>query len=174
MKPNSLYTLFLLLLLGCAQRPDAAPLNHDAPADPVVYDSEWNDRNGDIYRFLLAELDEPAADQICFVTITPMAEWGETGNWTPVPADQLKSTPRGAQYRPANEAYLKDGRVLEKGTNAEARMHWISVKRWINNNEVEVESGDWCCPLGGGGLTTIYEKVDGQWRVKEHGGVWVS
>lgn len=168
--------LLLLLLVGCTKRFDDAPANgdrHDA-AEPVVYDSEWNDRNAEIYRYLLAELPEPPPDRIYFITTTPMAEWGETGEWAAIPADELESVPHGSRYRPANEAYLKDSRVLDKETDAEAWMQWISVKRWINDNEVEVEEGVWCCPLGGGASTIFYKKVDGKWQVKEYGDSWIS
>lgn len=168
--------LLLLLLAGCAQHPDDTPSVDDAnaTAEPIAYDSEWNDRNADIYRYLLAELDAPTPNRIYFITTRPMAEWGDTGKWTTITADELKSMPHASQYRPASGAYLKDGRVLEKGTDAEAWMQWISVKRWINDKEVEVEEGVWCCPLGGGASTTIYQKVDGRWQVKELGDSWVS
>ena len=53
-------------------------------------------------------------------------------------------------------------------------MQWISVKRWLSETEVEVEEGVWCCPLGGGASTTIYEKVNGTWQFKESGPSWVS
>lgn len=176
MKHNFHQILFLLFVLGCAQDPGNPPPNNDsnAAAEPAVYDSEWNDRNAEIYRYLLADIREPIPDRICFLTTTPMAAWGETGSWATIPMDELKSIPLAPEYRPANEAYLNDGHVLEKGTDAKAWMQWISVKRWINDNEVEVEAGVWCCPLGGGASTTIYEKIDGKWQVKEYGNSWVS
>ena len=166
----------IVLLAGCTKHPDAAPTTEGAnPAtESVAYGTEWNDRNADIYRYLLGELREPTPDRIYFKTTTPMAEWGEAGNWTTIPADQLKSMPHALKYRAANEAYLKNGHVLEKNSDAKAWMQWISVKRWINDTEVEVEEGVWCCPLGGGASTTIYKKVDGKWHIKEHADTWVS
>jgi hypothetical protein len=169
--------LFLIVLLtGCTKHRVAAPSSDDAStaAELITYDSEWNDRNADIYRYLLAELREPIPDRINFITTTPMAKWGETGNWSTLPPEELKSLPNASKYRAANEAYLKDDHVLEKRTDAKSWMHWISVKRWINDTEVEVEDGVWCCPLGGGASTTIYKKVDGIWQIKEYGGGWVS
>lgn len=69
---------------------------------------------------------------------------------------------------------MKNGSVLENGTNSEAWMRWISVKRWVSEAEVEVEDGVWCCPLGGGASTTIYQKVDGEWQIKKRGASWIS
>jgi hypothetical protein len=69
---------------------------------------------------------------------------------------------------------LKEWSVLEKKSKAEAWMQWISVKRWISDTEVEVETGVWCCPLGGGASTSIYGKVNGKWKVLEHGKSWIS
>jgi hypothetical protein len=168
--------LFPFLVAGCTKQPKAVPTADASKpaAAPVAYDSEWNNRNEDIYRYLLANLREPTADRIYFITTTPMSEWGDTGSWTTIPSDKLTSAPNASRYRAANGAYLKDGRVLEKGTDAEAWMQWISIKRWINDNEVEVEDGVWCCPLGGGASTTIYKKVDGKWQIKEQGESWVS
>ena len=103
-----------------------------------------------------------------------MAKWGDTGYWHTIPADELKSFSNAGQYRPANEAHLKDDRVLENGSDAKAWMKWISVKRWLSDTEVEVEVGVWCCPLGGGASTSIYEKVDGKWEFKKHGESWIS
>lgn len=184
---NSRQILILILLLaGCTQRPADTPSAEapsadmpsvgvvDAAGDAIASDSEWNDRNADIYRFLLSELEEPTPDRIYFISTTPMGEWGETGNWATIPADELKSLPRAAAYRPANEAYLRDGHVLERDTNAKAWMRWISVKQWINETEVEVEEGVWCCPLGGGASTTIYKKVNEKWQIKKLGRSWIS
>jgi hypothetical protein len=166
----------MLLVGGCTYQPEEIPLTSNGPdaTEAVDYDSEWNDRNADIYRYLLSQLDEPIPNRIYFITTTPKSEWGESGNWQTIPADDMKSFPEAALYRPASEAHLKDHRVLENGSDAEAWMHWISVKRWLSDTEVEVEEGVWCCPLGGGASTVIYEKVDGTWRIKELGRSWVS
>ena len=181
----------LLLVAGCSSQPDAASTRKqpaepskdavqpdDAAATPsdgdpthapesTAFDSEWNDRNADIYRYLFAQLTEPTPNRINFITTTPMEEWGETGKWSTIPSDKLESMPVAATHLAADKAYLKDGHVLEKGTDAKAWMKWISVKKWINENEVEVEEGVWCCPLGGGGSTTIYTKINGNWQVKK-------
>lgn len=172
----SLVLTTLMVMIGCNQRPGDAPQSvAEKPAVEIeTSDSNWNERNEGIYGFLLAHLDEPTPDRIYFITTTPMSKWGETGDWSTIPADQMKQFPNAAKYRPASEAHLKDGSVLEKGTDASAWMKWISVKRWISDTEVEVEEGVWCCPLGGGASTTIYEKIDGEWTVKQRGSGWVS
>lgn len=166
----------IVLLVGCAKATGVATqsTSTDTAPDVVTYDAKWNNRNADIYRYLLAELDKPIPARIYFITTTPMAQWGEGGKWETIPADEMNSFPNTAGYRPANEAHFKDGHVLENGTDAKAWMQWISVKRWISETEVEVEEGVWCCPLGGGASTTIYERIDGKWHVKERGDSWVS
>lgn len=166
----------IMLFVGCNHRTNSVRPADSVPNDnqTMTYASDWNERNSDIYRFLFAKIDEPTPDRIYFITTTPMAEWGDEGNWSTIPADVLAELPHAASYRPASEAHLQDSHVRENGTNAKAWMRWISVKRWISETEVEVEDGVWCCPLGGGASTSTYEKVDGEWRVKEHGRMWVS
>lgn len=166
----------IVLLVGCTSQPAATPSadNSIPAAEAATFDSEWNDRNADIYRYLLANIREPTPDRIYFITTTPQAEWGETGNWSTIPASEIASIPLASKFRSADQAYLKDGHVLEKNSDAKAWMQWISVKKWISDNEVEVEEGVWCCPLGGGASTTIYIKVNGIWTVKEYGRSWVS
>ncbi len=132
-------------------------------------------RDAELIRFLLREHDRPADDRIYFLTTTPMSKWGETGDWRPLPDSFMRSiSTLKTKYRPANEAELKNGFVLEKNSAKESWMRWITIKRWISDTQVEVENGVWCCPLGGGASTITYEKVDGQWRIKALGEMWVS
>jgi hypothetical protein len=179
--------LLLVVAVGCQRGPDQSAVREayvsatevgDAEfADsepPVEFDAEWNDRNAEIYRFLLKKLDKPNPDRIEFVTITPMRNWGDTGEWQTIPEEEREQLGNAALYRPARGAYLKDGNVLEKGTDAEAWMHWISVERWTSETEVVVQEGVWRCSLGGGATTVIYAKVNGQWQVKETVISWVS
>ena len=168
--------LVSFFLLGCSRQPNInEQLRPESDSSSnVKYDSEWNDRNAEIYRFILAEVDRPEPGRIYFLTTTPKNEWGESGEWRTLPKDELSSFPNCAEYRLANEAHLKDGRVLENGTNSKAWMLRISVKRWHSESEVEVETGTWCCPLGGGASTTIYMKTDGGWQIKQRGPSWVS
>ncbi|WP_146523606.1 hypothetical protein [Stieleria varia] len=156
---------------GCQNRTSNPP---PRPDRDLTYDSDWSERNADIYRFLISKLDEPTPDRIYFITTTPMSEWGDDGDWATIPEVELSANPKASQYRPANEAHLADGHVLENGTDAKAWMMWFSVKRWISETEVEVEDGVWCCPLGGGASTITYEKIDGKWKVKDYGESWVS
>lgn len=183
---NPFWLALVAIIVGCGQQPMDAPsagVNAGHPLRPEVendagnkekYDFEWNDRNAEIYRFLLAKVERPTSGRICYLTLTPKSEWGENGNWTTIPAEDLKSFENASKYLPANEAYLQDHRVLKKGTDDKAWMKWISVKRWISETEVEVEEGSWCCPLGGGASTTIYEKTDDGWEDIGPSKGWVS
>ncbi|MBI1311512.1 hypothetical protein GC176_09410 [bacterium] len=163
--------LILYSLAGCQSEDEE--LEEEYP-ETVTYDAKWNERNRDIYRYLLSKLDKPSRDRIYFVTTTPMTEWGDTGEWETIPEDEIQAFPDAALYRPASEAYLKDDNVLEKDTDAAAWMQWMSVISWISDTEVEVEEGIWCCPLGGGASRKTYEKVNGEWTVKDYGPSWVS
>ena len=60
-----------LLAHGCGESPHQ-PVDYDVEAmfDPAAYHPEWNDRNADIYRFLLSQLEAPSADRIYFITNT--------------------------------------------------------------------------------------------------------
>lgn len=82
----------------------------------------------------------------------------------------------GNKYRPASGAFLKEGSVFQRGTNRKAWMRWITIKRWISDTEVEIEGGVWCCPMGGGVMTSIYERIDGKWKwkAKGNGENWIS
>lgn len=188
------WLIFVAITIGCGQHvatpsaekganPHIAAVNEgqtlgadtkDEPGNTEKYDFEWNDRNADIYRFLLAKVENPTPGRICYITMTPMSEWGENGNWSTIPAERLNLFPNAAKYLPPDEAYLKDRRVLQKGTDSKAWMKWISVKRWISETEVEVEEGVWCCPLGGGASTNTYEKIDDEWQSTGPSNGWVS
>lgn len=142
---------------------------------------ELSERDADIIRYLLREDDksrhpqEGRSPRRYFLTTTPMEQWGEHGDWEPLPPSFAQTLPSlKAKYRPANEAFLENGCVFEKGSRKEAWMKWITVKRWITDTEVEVEEGVWRCPLGGGASTTTYEKIDGEWHIKSFGPSWVS
>jgi hypothetical protein len=53
-------------------------------------------------------------------------------------------------------------------------MEWITIRRWVSETKAEVQSGVWCCPLGGGASTRTYEKIDGEWRITDYGESWIS
>lgn len=177
-------TCFLVLVAaGCRPADETVPNTERVPtesatkATPNARSSiaELTERDAEIIRHVLRQHDDAPGDRIYFLTTTPMDEWGENGDWMDLPRSFRDSiTSLTVKYRPANEAYLKDGRVLEKGTDNEAWMRWITVKRWISDSEVEVEDGVWCCPLGGGASTVTYERIEGQWSIKSVGPSWVS
>ena len=169
--------------IGCDSASDNVPLAElDPPQDVTAIEETYSslltitERDAEIIHFVLSQYDEPIPDRIYFLTTTPMVAWGEDGQWKDLPTEftqplqALKVT-----YRPASEAYLSEGHVLEKGTNAKAWMKWVSIKKWISDTEVEVEDGVWCCPLGGGASTATYKKMrNGKWVIKTRGPGWVS
>jgi hypothetical protein len=80
MKANRTYLLVAMLLVGgCTYQPEELPPTSDGPdaTEAVDYDSEWNDRNADIYRYLLSQLDEPIPNRIYFITTTPKSPVGQ-------------------------------------------------------------------------------------------------
>lgn len=179
MGPIRGYTSFVVLLCGfCGCATDDPPEISDPDFEvlfaPQAYDQEWNRRNADIYRHLLSELEPADPERICFLTITPQSLWNEQGDWRSFPSGELKRFPNTTGYLPAEKAHLSDHKVLRNESNSEAWMHWISVRRWLSETEVEVEEGTWCCPLGGGGGIYVYEKTPLGWELKSIGFSWVS
>lgn len=164
-----------LLAHGCGESPHQ-PVDYDIEAifDPAAYHPEWNDRNADIYRFLLSQLEAPSADRIYFITNTPRSHWSEKANWSVIPQSELDPFPNAALYHPASDAHLHKGRVRQNETNAAAWIQWISVRHWISETEVEVEQGVFSGPLSSGGQIEIYEKKNGAWQLKSRGFSWVS
>ncbi len=143
--------------------------------DPEPQFAVLSDRDAEIIEFVLRSNPDLGNDRTYFLTVTPMSDWGEHGAWLTLPDEfhaRIGDIVPG--YLPASKAYLSNHRVLQRVTQAKAWMKWVTVKRWISENEVEVEAGVWCCPLGGGGGSVIYEKEDGQWHIKEFTGSWVS
>ena len=169
-----------LMPCGCnSQMDDASEI--DASLDWTS--AELSERQNDLYRYLLSELQEPEKyvdldepdGRIYCLTLTPMNEWGESGNWRNIPTDLLGEQPDlKSWYRPATDAYLKEGHVLTKDSKSRAWMEWITIRRWLSETKAEVQSGVWCCPLGGGASTRTYEKIDGKWRISDYGESWAS
>ena len=165
----------LLYTFGCSESAHEFP-EYDVEAifDPNAYAPEWNDRNADVYRFLLSQLDAPSADRVYFITNTPPAHWAAEPSWSIVPRSELDQFENASLYQSAGEAHFANGQVLQNGTDAKAWMLWISVRHWISETEVEVEQGVFSGPLASGGEINIYEKVDGVWQLKSSGFSWVS
>ncbi len=168
---------------GCRRSGDGSSKN-EVPATQVSVTNsqsvvpianEITDRDADIIRFVLQMNDPEDDDRIYFLTPTPMDAWGEHGDWKSFSASFHKTLSLlKCRYRPADEAYLHDDQVFDKQAKKQAWMRWVSVKRWISESEVEVESGFWCGPLGGGAATVIFEKFEGRWRIKSVGSMWQS
>ena len=134
-----------------------------------------NERDVEILLYVLQSDSSNPKDRLYFLTVTPMSDWGEGSDWSDLPQFLIDHvSPSGNKYRPASGALLKDGSVVERGTNKKAWMKWITIKRWISDTEVEIEQGVWCCPMGGGAMTVTYERRDGEWRIKSLGGSLIS
>ena len=156
------------LKLDTATQPEGNP-------EPDTELSPLDERDAEILRFVVAEFDDRPGNRIYFLTTTPMENWTETGGWNSLPDSFHDSIAQlQTKYRPAREAHLRAGRVLERNTDAEAWMRWVTIVEWKSDTEVTIEDGVWCCPLGGGASTTTYEKIDGKWRFKEMGPGWIS
>lgn len=174
---RSILTLIYLLTLlifapSCSQTDDGYGMTVDT--DRVA---NLDDRDVEIIQFVLESHSSDTRDRIYFLTPTPMSEWDEVGNWSDPPQKLIDSvSSNGNKYRPASGAFLKEGSVFQRGTNRKAWMRWITIKRWISDTEVEIEDGVWCCPMGGGVMTSIYEKIDGKWKwkAKGNGENWIS
>ncbi|MCC9656748.1 hypothetical protein [Rhodopirellula halodulae] len=169
-----------LLSCGCSSQ-NENPSQADVSSNWTP--AELSERQGDLYSYLLSELEEPEKyvdldepdGRIYCLTLTPMDQWADTGNWRNIPTDFLHEHPElNTWYRPATDAYLKDGHVLTKDSDARAWMEWVTIRRWVSETEAEVQTGVWCCPLGGGASTRTYEKIDGNWRIIDYGESWVS
>ena len=134
-------------------------------------------RDVEIIQHVLQSDSSNSTDRIYFLTVTPMSDWSEAGDWSDPPQILIDYvSPSGNKYRPASGALLKEGSVLQRGSNRKAWMKWITIKQWISDTEVKIEEGVWCCPMGGGVTTSVYEKVDGKWKWKSRGDGenWIS
>jgi hypothetical protein len=181
----------MLLVVAMQKTTTQVPSIHQE--QPTSEKVDLSDRDAEVIRFCLSRFDTavgslvPPSDpkaraiqsemakRIYFLTTTPLDRWSEVGGWAELPRSFHHSIGHlKTKYGLASGAYLSDGRVLTKRNHAEAWMRWVTIKRWISDTEVEVEEGVWCCPLGGGATTVIFEKTDGHWHVKEFVESWVS
>lgn len=114
--------------------------------------------------------------QLDFLTITPLPNPPNEWKWQNLPDEfhrRISDLP--VRFRKASEAYLDRGQtVRHKGTHVDGYMHWVSIKRWLSDDEVEVEVGRWSRHLHGGGRTYILEKKSGNWSLKKRVRLWVT
>jgi hypothetical protein len=165
-----LLSLLLLFAPSCGQTYNRYSMAVDPSRVAVL-----EERDIEVILYVLQSDSSNPKDRIYFLTVTPMSDWGEGGDWADPPQSLLDYVAsNGNKYRPASGAIERDGCVLERGTNKKAWMKWITIKRWISDTEVEVEEGIWCRPMGGGAMTTTYEKRHGVWRFKSRGDSWIS
>lgn len=137
--------------------------------------AQLSEREIEVYRALLDEPRSVYNDRTYFITSTPINAWGEQGEWLTLPESLHVKLQRDSHlYLPAHEAMYRDGRVLVASNGKEAWMRWITITKWISDTEVEIETGIWCCPMGGGGSTEIWEKIDGVWKQTKRLKNWVS
>jgi hypothetical protein len=111
-----------------------------------------------------------------FLTTTAMPTDRSEWKWQDLPDEfhrRISDLP--VRFRKASEAYLDGGQcVRQKGTQVDGYMHWVSIKRWLSDDEVEVELGRWSRQLHGGGKTYILEKKSGKWSIKKRVRLWVT
>jgi hypothetical protein len=111
-----------------------------------------------------------------FLTTTPMPADRSGWKWKDLPDEfhrRISDLP--VRFRRASEAYLDGGQcVRQKDTHIDGYMHWVSIKKWLSDDEVEVEVGRWSRQLYGGGTTYILEKKAGKWSIKKRGRLWVT
>jgi len=161
----SILGLAIIAVAGCSA-PKSTPTTSNYPP------AKLSEREISLYRHLIQNMNSPASMEKCFLTLTPMSNWGDHGNWLRVPAAFDDVIPDG--FLPADDARLKDGCVLPADSEERSIMHWLTILRWINDTTAEVEEGNWCCPLGGGASKSIYELIDDEWVRVSSGGGWVS
>jgi hypothetical protein len=111
-----------------------------------------------------------------FLTTTPRPTNPSDWKWQDLPDEfhrLISDLP--VRFRKASEAYMDGGQcVRQKGTNIDGYMHWVSIKRWLSDEQVEVETGRWSRQLHGGGSTYILEKKSGKWSIKKYLRHWVT
>ena len=179
-KLNLTLMLLACALLGCNSKTEVESTASTQPANTATnsdapISGEPSDRDAALLRYLLNDSDDDPRDRIYFLTTTSMDKWTDDGGWSPLSESFHKSISHlETKYRSANEAYLRDGHVLVRGSDETAWMKWVTIIEWKSDTVVTVEEGVWCCPLGGGASTVTYEKIDGEWQIKELGSSWVS
>jgi hypothetical protein len=137
--------------------------------------AQLSEQEIEVYRALLDEPYPIGIDRTYFITCTPMNAWGDLGDWITLPESLHVKVQRNSHlYLPAHEAMFREGHVLDVSTSQKAWMRWITITKWISDSEVEIETGIWSCPLGGGGRTEIWEKIDGAWKKTKSLNNWVS
>jgi hypothetical protein len=111
-----------------------------------------------------------------FLTTTPIPNPPSEWKWKDLPDDfhkRISDLP--VQFGKASEAYLDGGQcVRQKGTHIDGYMHWVSIKRWLSDEEVEVDTGRWSRHLHGGGSTYLLQKKSGKWSIKKCVRMWVT
>jgi len=134
------------------------------------------ERDAEVIEAVLRSESSHPTDRIYFLTNTPMGEWFEHKRWNRLPNEfHRKISDLTPAYLPADGAYInRRGSVFQRGTNREAWMQWIFIRRWISDTEVEISNGVWRCSLGGGGHSAVYRKIDGHWQFDRSLGNWVS
>ena len=163
----------VVCLSSCGRGKQAtAPASQVTAETPVA---ELKDRDFEIMEYVLRRWPDLGTNRVYYLTTTPMRQWGGTGNWQDLPDSfHKKIADLPVTYHKASEALLSNHWVVDRKTGSGGWMLWVTVKKWISDTEVEVETGVWSAPLGGGANTAIYEKVGDDWRIKKLGESWVS
>ena len=73
-------------------------------------------------------------------------------------------------FRPASQAFMKDGCVFCRRTEQRAALVWISADDWISDTEVTISHGVFRGPWNGCGSRGIWHRSGGEWRPKSYEG----
>ena len=122
---------------------------------------------------LVAEGWKPIDGRVYFLTATAFKDWdGGLKNYESRVYQDLKNA--GIAFGLGTETTFNDkGRVIEKTSGKECWLTWISLKG-IDSDTIEVDSGVWSGPLGGGGGVETYQYRQGRWMAIKREVFWVS
>jgi hypothetical protein len=158
--------VFILVLLASCKQPtrDVATLNAKE-LEVVEY----------VLRLSYGDGRYPTG-YVNFLTTAPIPNPPSEWKWKDLPDDfheRISDLP--VQFGKASEAYLDGGQcVRQKGTHIDGYIHWVSIKRWLSDEEVEVDTSRWSRHLVGGGSTYLLQKKSGKWSIKKCVRMWVT
>lgn len=165
----------VVLLAGCAHRPETATQTAPAPAtalparDAAVLEAALRDH-----------LRKADADTTIFVSLGSI----RTG-WKDPPPDFLKRLgDLPYRFKPVSQARMPKAGEMESpnrfrgvedpATGKPSWIYWAAIKQWLSDTRVRVDVGVWSGPLGGGGSIYVYELREGKWVFTDIEGGWVS
>ena len=182
-----LFVMTCVCMIGCGQN-KAVEVSTDSTDEPQLEvdcsaeheaSGELSDRDLEVIEFVLRERYGNGSypkDRIDFLTFTPMPCDDRKWTWEDPPEsflERLKDL--DIDFQKPSLAMLDDQMsVLVKETKQKGWMHWVHIRRWISETEVEVQSGVWSCQLGGGASIFVLKKAGKTWKRLRSGPAWIS